>query len=388
MGALTSKPYAFKVRPWELQHTYTEDIFEFFFTPLRLDYRKNFLLRVLPNPDFFFRWISDIIRFNLPVLVSKASDYVHFGVCIKAKVFNIYSRTPFLNFLLQTFLTWRFYIYVYTDKTSNIFSQSPYNFLTTNTKFFSSQIFKLKKFFVFFQFNLRAFSPVLLSMIRKSAGSTAFCFFGPYFDLFNTSSSSVQVYSFSVDEFFKIFITRTSHYAITITLQNSLIFRPLDPEFSFPASDFYAVSTFANSTFFNFEFLNPIKHAQNLKNFFGTLSHNFQLSSYSKVRVFAGYLPVTFEANIFDVVFFTPTFSPYKYNNKQRSSSFFATFFFSQSYVDDNLISFPLFPFLLSERYFSHKDFNFNRFFLTTQYSKLYLHRFQKLQTSFPIFKS
>lgn len=305
MGALTSKPYAFRVRPWELQHVYTEDIFEFFFTPLRLDYRKNFLWRILPNPDFFFRWISDITRFNLPILVSKASDYFHFIICVKAKIFNIYSRASHLNFLFQTFLNLRLHIYVYTDKISSMFSQSPHNFLTTNTKRFSPGIFKFKKFFVFFQFNLRAFSPVLLSIIRKNIDSSTFCFFGPYFDFFNASSLSAQTYSFSVDEFFKVFITRTSPYAITITPQNSLIFRPFGPEFFFPTSDFYAVSNFANSTFFNFEFLSSAKHVQNFKNFFGTLSHNFQISSYSKARVFAGYLPVTFEANTFDAAFFT-----------------------------------------------------------------------------------
>jgi len=65
MGALTSKPYAFTTRPWELE---TRKFFDFFdaFTPkIVLYFRKNQLTRVTSLAKHFFKdfWISDKIRF-------------------------------------------------------------------------------------------------------------------------------------------------------------------------------------------------------------------------------------------------------------------------------------------------------------------------------------
>jgi NADH dehydrogenase/NADH:ubiquinone oxidoreductase subunit G len=65
-GALTSKPYAFSVRPWELQSVETFDPLDSFGARLTVFFRGNIYMRVLPtlNEILNEEWISDRIRFN------------------------------------------------------------------------------------------------------------------------------------------------------------------------------------------------------------------------------------------------------------------------------------------------------------------------------------
>lgn len=65
VGALTSKPYAFKARPWELQHTETIDVLNGLGSNIRVDARGMVVMRVLPrlNDDVNEEWIDDKSRF-------------------------------------------------------------------------------------------------------------------------------------------------------------------------------------------------------------------------------------------------------------------------------------------------------------------------------------
>lgn len=53
VGALTSKPYAFKARPWELFSFYSFDIMDGFGSSIQLDFRGLELLRILPKSNKF-----------------------------------------------------------------------------------------------------------------------------------------------------------------------------------------------------------------------------------------------------------------------------------------------------------------------------------------------
>ena len=65
VGALTSKPYAFTARPWELTKTETIDVMDAQGCNVRIDARGNEVLRVLPrlHEDVNEEWISDKTRF-------------------------------------------------------------------------------------------------------------------------------------------------------------------------------------------------------------------------------------------------------------------------------------------------------------------------------------
>lgn len=65
VGALTSRPYAFNARPWELTRTETIDVMDALGANIRVDSRSGAVLRILPriHEDVNEEWISDKTRF-------------------------------------------------------------------------------------------------------------------------------------------------------------------------------------------------------------------------------------------------------------------------------------------------------------------------------------
>ncbi|KAJ4289777.1 ndufs1 NADH-ubiquinone oxidoreductase subunit [Kalmusia sp. IMI 367209] len=70
VGALLSKPYAFKARPWELYHTETVDVLDGLGSNIRVDARGTQVMRILPrlNDDINEEWINDKTRFACDAL--------------------------------------------------------------------------------------------------------------------------------------------------------------------------------------------------------------------------------------------------------------------------------------------------------------------------------
>ena len=65
VGALTSKPYAFNARPWELRKTEGIDVFDALGANIRIDSRGPEVLRILPrlNEEVNEEWLGDKSRF-------------------------------------------------------------------------------------------------------------------------------------------------------------------------------------------------------------------------------------------------------------------------------------------------------------------------------------
>jgi NADH-quinone oxidoreductase subunit G len=76
VGALTSKPYSFVARPWELTKTDSIDVFDAVGTNIRIDSRSSEVLRVLPriNEDINEEWIADKGRFAIDGLKRRRLD--------------------------------------------------------------------------------------------------------------------------------------------------------------------------------------------------------------------------------------------------------------------------------------------------------------------------
>ena len=66
VGALTSKPYAFNARSWELEKTESIDVMDAMGSNIRIDSRGLEVMRILPklNEDINEEWISDKARFS------------------------------------------------------------------------------------------------------------------------------------------------------------------------------------------------------------------------------------------------------------------------------------------------------------------------------------
>jgi NADH-quinone oxidoreductase subunit G len=76
VGALTSKPYAFEARPWELTKTPSIDVMDAVGTNIRLDSRGRQVLRALPriNEEVNEEWASDKTRHAVDGLVKRRLD--------------------------------------------------------------------------------------------------------------------------------------------------------------------------------------------------------------------------------------------------------------------------------------------------------------------------
>jgi NADH-quinone oxidoreductase chain G len=90
VGALTSKPYAFSARPWELKSDSIIDITDAFCNSVRVDHKNNKIIRISPdysnledsyessslnNQHFQENWISDKTRFSYDGLSHFLSSY-------------------------------------------------------------------------------------------------------------------------------------------------------------------------------------------------------------------------------------------------------------------------------------------------------------------------
>ena len=66
VGALTSKPYAFTARPWEIKSIETVDVLDGVGSNIRINFKETEILRVLPalNDSLNEEWISDKTRFS------------------------------------------------------------------------------------------------------------------------------------------------------------------------------------------------------------------------------------------------------------------------------------------------------------------------------------
>ncbi|WP_029040015.1 NADH-quinone oxidoreductase subunit NuoG [Cucumibacter marinus] len=76
VGALTSRPYAFQARPWELNKTETIDVMDAVGSNIRVDSRGREVMRVMPrvNEAVNEEWISDKTRFIWDGLKSQRLD--------------------------------------------------------------------------------------------------------------------------------------------------------------------------------------------------------------------------------------------------------------------------------------------------------------------------
>ncbi len=90
VGALTSKPYAFNARPWELKKTESVDVMDALGSAIRVDARGGEVMRVLPrvNDEVNEEWISDKTRYACDGLMRQRLDRPYVRARSKLRVAN------------------------------------------------------------------------------------------------------------------------------------------------------------------------------------------------------------------------------------------------------------------------------------------------------------
>lgn len=120
VGALTSKPYAFRARPWELVSVYSFDIVEPFCSNIEINYRGLELLRILPriNNEINEEWVSDKTRFY----------YDSFNIQRLVSPFIMRRSKYFLSSWLHCFIYWKGLVVNVSSLWLNILKSSVFNF--------------------------------------------------------------------------------------------------------------------------------------------------------------------------------------------------------------------------------------------------------------------
>ncbi len=107
VGALTSKPYAFKARSWELKKTESIDVHDAVGSNIRVDSRAGEVMRILPrlHDDINEEWINDRSRFAYDGLKKNRLDrpYIRDDKSKKLKEATWDEALSFVSNKLKTF---------------------------------------------------------------------------------------------------------------------------------------------------------------------------------------------------------------------------------------------------------------------------------------------
>lgn len=138
VGALTSKPYAFSARPWELVSYESIDILDSFNSNINVNVKGNIVMRILPKINYNLNeeWITDFIRFSydgfrnerltFPMNKIIKNDNVLFEYCSWSTVFfklkYLFSNYNFIHLYIgdSIDLYSSFLLKYWIDSTSNI----------------------------------------------------------------------------------------------------------------------------------------------------------------------------------------------------------------------------------------------------------------------------
>lgn len=178
MGALTSKPFSFTARSWELTDRITCDFNDTFFSSIKVSFRGNSIIRILPDftSDSLSEWIGDRIRFSYDMVSDSSTsrdlvstfktNFSAFWITFFSKRFNVSDFFNQSHFDLST---------IYRLKNINFFTGSiisSYGLYDFRKFFYSnfnnlSKLISSYKFFYFIGINLRYMLPVLAVSFRR-----------------------------------------------------------------------------------------------------------------------------------------------------------------------------------------------------------------------------
>jgi len=106
MGALTSKPFAFRARPWETKSIEFFDIFSSFFQLLRYDIRGYTIFRIIPDESAL---ITDQARFFFDSILLESRSSISNGSSLNKPVEETMGLGDFRSLCLKHFTIYRIF---------------------------------------------------------------------------------------------------------------------------------------------------------------------------------------------------------------------------------------------------------------------------------------
>lgn len=190
VGALTSKSYSFKIRPWELRLTDSIDIFDSFGSNIYINHNETEIFRILPKVNLLLNnyIITDKVRFFFDAIVSQRITTISFKNNNSVKYIekswslfltnflDFFHKKEFLLILLNgncdfeslaffNLLTFKYGKFFKVRSIDNFLFISNYYFKALNC---FSKLFETckKTFFIVFASNLKTESAILNSRLH------------------------------------------------------------------------------------------------------------------------------------------------------------------------------------------------------------------------------
>jgi len=203
IGALTSKPYAFNARSWELKNIETIDIFDSLCSNIKVDIRDSKIMRILPsyNDNINEEWISDKARFSFDGLnrwrfvnpmIKKNNLFIetNWKECLNS-VKNEFTSNKYKNIIINTgyFTDIETIISLknLSNKLDNVQTNSiniPFDFQNDYLINENLDTINGRKVYIIVGLNLRLENPVLNIKLRKLSKkkNVLIGYIGSYFD--------------------------------------------------------------------------------------------------------------------------------------------------------------------------------------------------------------
>jgi len=180
VGALTSKPFAFTARPWELKSIESIDFLDSLHSNIRIDIKGNRILRILPkaNEKLNEDWISDFIRFSYESIQNFRLKYPYFS--LNSSVFSFIKTNLFLRFSWeQCFEFFKIFINFKNFNLFNFISGPGIGLFNVNFFYFISRFIKNSTFNINLlpTFNIDSRTSFYISNFSDFMKSNYFLFF-------------------------------------------------------------------------------------------------------------------------------------------------------------------------------------------------------------------
>ena len=149
VGALTSKPFAFTARPWELKSIESIDFLDSLHSNIRIDIKGNRILRILPksNDKLNEDWISDFIRFSYESIQNFRIKYPY--ISLNSFFFPFIKSDLFLRFSWeQCFEFFKIFINFKNFNLFNFINSSCIGLFNSSFFYFISRFIKNSNFFI------------------------------------------------------------------------------------------------------------------------------------------------------------------------------------------------------------------------------------------------
>lgn len=370
VGALTSKPYAFVSRPWEVVSSEGIDFFDSYLTPIRIDEKGLKIIRILPVVDNFNvgDWISDRVRFSYSsqdnqriynnFVFYDENNYIFPAKLLSFLFFISVSKSSsiFYDFGVPSSIEVQSFFYTF----STIYNQRFFNSTNTNVlDFYSGRNFRKefcsgKKFedfmasesnlntaaFFVVNFNTRFASPSFNSFLRNKISRSPYSmfFFG---SSFYNNFANFSNFGSNISYFLKFVSSKAKVNKIVYDNFKLFVLSPFSFNLSYYSS--YSSNFFLNT--FSFNSSSIISSELNFSSFGSSNKNNF--FNYDSSIFFNSY-----SSNFFS--------SPVKFNFLVESNYDFSCIS-DKNNTPDFMFSFP-YPFSYNSTFFSfsgiHKEFS------------------------------